>query len=241
MASKQALLLTGAAGLTAGWMARVWANKSASMTAALIRHPGQVGEVVPTRLVTCRIMARTILGNAGDGPAILRDAVDGPVIELGAGNGRRSTKALLAQVLYRDVILTELDPILRAALIKRHWGDSRVIAILADAQDVSRLFTGEGLDELFKSPDNLIKGDPRRFVGRKPVGWYCFLPLLSLPEEVVSNVLRMIRSLGGKVAVIQYTTKREVELRELLGVQLTRRWVFWNLVPPANVYSADIS
>jgi phospholipid N-methyltransferase len=231
MASQRRELLLTGAGLAGGYAARLWIESSASMTAAALRHPKQVGEAVPTMRHTCRVMAAKAT----------RDALPGCLVELGSGNGRRSTQALLEAAGERSVILTELDPVLRRALIRRHWGDPRVKAILADAQDVSRLFSGQGLGTVFDNHQNLIKGPYNQLVGQSPAAWYCFLPFLSLPMDVSTNVLAMVRRLGGRITLIQYTSRREAELVEAFGDNFTRQRVWRNLLPPAYVYTFFLS
>jgi phospholipid N-methyltransferase len=133
MASRRILTAGAATGACAfmGWVGYRWLRKQPTMLGALVRRPGDVGEILPTSTYTCRRMVQLAL----DG------APSGPVVELGAGTGK-STAEILKLCGHRHVYTCEIDDLLRAVLTARFGGDPRV-TIFADAREAERHLNGQ--------------------------------------------------------------------------------------------------
>jgi phospholipid N-methyltransferase len=150
------------------------------------------------------------------------DPTDGPVIELGAGTGV-FTRALLARgVREQDLVLVETNRQL-ANMLRKRFPAAHVIC--ADAAELGSHYP----------------------LGRTKAGSVVSgLPLLSMPEEQVIDILQIAFLLlrrGGRFFQFTYGFGTPVPLHSLQFTGLHAKrigWVAANL-PPASVYQFSAS
>lgn len=144
---------------------------------------------------------------------------DGHVIELGAGTGQ-VTKALLAAGIPRErLALVEREPEL-AAFLRRHFPGPSVVE--GDAARLPPLLKQHGIGSVASVVSSL--------------------PLLSLPAEIVSGIVRSVfEVLPRGAALVQFTygpsppvPKALREGLHLVGAHGRR---IWRNVPPAVVWT----
>lgn len=120
------------------------AGERAAFLLGFLRHPAQVGSVIPS---SARL-ERRLVRNAGVADARL-------VVELGPGTGG-TTRALL-RAMRRDarLLAIEIDHRFHAHL-SRSIRDPRLIAHRGRAEDIEQILAGYGLP----APDALVSGIP---------------------------------------------------------------------------------
>jgi phosphatidylethanolamine/phosphatidyl-N-methylethanolamine N-methyltransferase len=143
----------------------------------------------------------------------------GHVIELGAGTGE-VTKALLASGIEpHRLTLIERDPVL-AGFLRQNFPGPQIVE--GDAAHLPGLLIANGIEKVAAVVSSL--------------------PLLSLPAEVVNNIVRgVFEALPAGAAMVQFTygPKPPVPqvLRDSLRLQSTRGSRIWRNVPPAVVWT----
>jgi phosphatidylethanolamine/phosphatidyl-N-methylethanolamine N-methyltransferase len=185
-----------------------------------LRRPFAMGAVVPSGPLLARAMAETALACLNDGTG---DRM-GHVIELGAGTGE-VTKALLATgIAPHRLALIERDPVL-AGFLRQNFapnGKEGPQIVEGDAAHLPGLLIANGVEKVATVVSSL--------------------PLLSLPAEVVNDIVQGIfEVLPPGAALVQFTygPKPPVPqvLRDKLHLQSARGSRIWRNVPPAVVWT----
>ena len=182
-------------------------TENLSFLRAWLRAPQRVGALAPSGPALARLMTAQV------------NYLDGPIIELGPGTGV-FTRALLGKgVPAQRLALIEADPILAAALARRH-SHLRVLNMdAAQLGDTPPLF-GEEL------ASTIVSG----------------LPLLSIPSAQVTAIMRgaFERQLGADGAFYQFTYAPHCPVPSLtlqqLDLEAVRIGIAWFNLPPALVY-----
>lgn len=143
----------------------------------------------------------------------------GHIIELGAGTGEVTKALLAAGIAPQRLALVERDPEL-ATFLRAHFTGPRIIE--GDAAHLPGLMVANGIEHLAAVVSSL--------------------PLLSLPGEIVNDIVEAVfEALPPGAALIQFTygPKPPVPhaLRERLRLQSARRPRIWRNVPPAVVWT----
>lgn len=181
-----------------------------------LRRPFSVGAVVPSGPLLARAMAEQTLACLGSGI--------GHVIELGAGTGEVTKALLAAGIKPHRLALIERDPEL-AGFLRRNFpgtGEEAPQIVEGDAAHLPGLLIANGIEKVAAVVSSL--------------------PLLSLPAEVVNNIVRgVFEALPAGAAMVQFTygPKPPVPqvLRDSLGLQSARGSRIWRNVPPAVVWT----
>lgn len=143
----------------------------------------------------------------------------GHVIELGAGTGEVTKALLAAGIPAQRLALVERDPEL-AAFLRAHFAGPQIIE--GDAAHLAALLAGNGVERIAAVVSSL--------------------PLLSLPAEVVNDIVQgVFEALPAGAPLVQFTygPKPPVPqaLREQLRLQAARGPRIWRNVPPAVVWT----
>jgi phosphatidylethanolamine/phosphatidyl-N-methylethanolamine N-methyltransferase len=143
----------------------------------------------------------------------------GHVIELGAGTGKVTRALLTAAIDPHRLALVERDPEL-ARFLRGHFPGPRIVE--GDAARLPELLGRHGITEVAAVVSSL--------------------PLLSLPSEVVSGIVRgVFECLPAGAALVQFTYGPSPPvprlLRERFGLVGTSSRRIWRNVPPAVVWT----
>lgn len=143
----------------------------------------------------------------------------GHVIELGAGTGEVTKALLAAGIESHRLALIERDPVL-AGFLRQNFPAPQIVE--GDAAHLPGLLVANGIEKVAAVVSSL--------------------PLLSLPGEVVNEIVRgVFEALPPGAALVQFTygPKPPVPqvLRDTLRLQSTRGARIWRNVPPAVVWT----
>jgi phosphatidylethanolamine/phosphatidyl-N-methylethanolamine N-methyltransferase len=143
----------------------------------------------------------------------------GHVIELGAGTGEVTKALLAAGIEPHRLALIERDPAL-AAFLRQNFPGPQIVE--GDAAHLPGLLIANGIETVSTVVSSL--------------------PLLSLPAEVVNDIVQgVFEALPVGAAMVQFTygPKPPVPqaLRDSLHLQSTRGSRIWRNVPPAVVWT----
>ena len=143
----------------------------------------------------------------------------GHVIELGAGTGEVTKALLAAGIEPQRLALIERDPVL-AGFLRQNFPGPQIVE--GDAAHLPGLLIANGIETVSTVVSSL--------------------PLLSLPAEVVNDIVRgVFEALPVGAAMVQFTygPKPPVPqaLRDSLQIQSTRGSRIWRNVPPAVVWT----
>jgi phosphatidylethanolamine/phosphatidyl-N-methylethanolamine N-methyltransferase len=143
----------------------------------------------------------------------------GHVIELGAGTGEVTKALLAAGIEPHRLALIERDPVL-AGFLRQNFPGPQIVE--GDAAHLPGLLVANGIEKVAAVVSSL--------------------PLLSLPGEVVNEIVQgVFEALPAGAALVQFTygpkpPVRQV-LRDKLGLQSARGPRIWRNVPPAVVWT----
>jgi phosphatidylethanolamine/phosphatidyl-N-methylethanolamine N-methyltransferase len=181
-----------------------------------LRRPFSVGAVVPSGPLLAKAMAEQTL-------ACLSDRMGGDrmghVIELGAGTGEVTKALLAAGIEPHRLALIERDPVL-AGFLRQNFPGPQIVE--GDAAHLPGLLIANGIEKVATVVSSL--------------------PLLSLPAEVVNDIVQgVFEALPPGAAMVQFTygPKPPVPqfLRDRLRLQSTHGSRIWRNVPPAVVWT----
>lgn len=180
-----------------------------------LRRPFSVGAVMPSGPLLTRAMAEQTLACMNDGTG----GRVGHVIELGAGTGEVTKALLAAGIEPHRLALIERDPAL-AGFLRQNFQGPRIVE--GDAARLPALLIANGIEKVAAVVSSL--------------------PLLSLPAEVVNDIVEgVFEALPVGAAMVQFTygPKPPVPqaLRDRLRLQGTRGARIWRNVPPAVVWT----
>jgi phosphatidylethanolamine/phosphatidyl-N-methylethanolamine N-methyltransferase len=143
----------------------------------------------------------------------------GHVIELGAGTGEVTKALLAAGIAPHRLALIERDPVL-AGFLRQNFPGPQIVE--GDAAHLPGLLIANGVEKVATVVSSL--------------------PLLSLPAEVVNDIVQgVFEALPPGAALVQFTygPKPPVPqvLRDKLHLQSARGSRIWRNVPPAVVWT----
>ena len=181
-----------------------------------LRRPFAMGAVVPSGPLLARAMAEATMS--------CMDGRMGHVIELGAGTGEVTKALLAAGVAPQRLALVERDPEL-ARFLRANFADPKTSGpqiIEGDAAHLPGLLVANGIERIAAVVSSL--------------------PLLSLPSEVVNDIVSgVFETLPTGAAMVQFTygPKEPVPFaqRDRLRLQGVRGKRIWRNVPPAVVWT----
>jgi phosphatidylethanolamine/phosphatidyl-N-methylethanolamine N-methyltransferase len=180
-----------------------------------LRRPFAMGAVVPSGPLLAKAMAETTLACLNDGTG---DRM-GHVIELGAGTGEVTKALLAAGIAPQRLALIERDPVL-ADFLRQNLPGPQIVE--GDAAHLPGLLIANGVEKVATVVSSL--------------------PLLSLPAEVVNDIVQGIFEVmppGAALVQFTYGPKPPVPqvLRDSLHLQSARGSRIWRNVPPAVVWT----